>query len=44
MKCKWVVGAAVIAALGVLDLKCKGTVYKMLPVNVQQQVDTYLQK
>ncbi|MEE1132977.1 MAG: hypothetical protein UHX00_15270 [Caryophanon sp.] len=43
MKCKWFIGAIVIAALGLLDLKCKGTVYKLLPEDVQQQVDHYLQ-
>ncbi|WP_169817411.1 hypothetical protein [Caryophanon tenue] len=40
MSCKkWVVGAVVIAALGIVDLKCKGSVYKLLPENIKQQVD-----
>lgn len=45
MKCKtWLVGVAAVTVLGLLDLKCKGSVYRMLPANVQQQVDSCLQK
>lgn len=37
-KVVWII-AGVLVVAGLLDLKCKGAFYKMLPANVKGQVD-----
>ena len=37
-----VAGSVLLIAATILDLKCKGLGYKMLPQSVQQKVDRYM--